>query len=119
MRISYNNKIFRSISNSDAGEVSDETIFRYFQNGEMVHGVYQGGEISYGTLIAKADKEGLLDMRYQHLNMRGELMTGECISTPEILDDGRIRIYEKWQWTCGEEESGESIVEEVKADGLE
>ena len=40
--------------------------------------------------------------------------TGICKSTPEILEDGRIRLHEKWQWTCGGGGAGESIVEEVK-----
>ncbi|MFN7927544.1 MAG: n-acetylglutamate synthase, partial [Blastocatellia bacterium] len=43
----------------------------------------------------------------------GELMTGICISTPEVLTDGRLRLHESWQWTCGERASGESIVEEI------
>ncbi len=52
-------------------------------------------------------------MRYQHLNQKGELMTGKCFSTPETLSDGRIRLREKWQWTSGDFSEGESIVEET------
>jgi len=40
-------------------------------------------------------------------------MTGVCRSTPELLPDGRIRLHEKWQWTCGDRASGESIIEEI------
>ena len=111
--LNYNNKTFRSISNSESGEVSGETVFQYFQNENLVHGVYSGGDIIYGTLIAVADPDGVLDMRYQHVNRDGLLMTGVCISTPELLNDGRIRLHEKWQWTCGNREKGESMVEEV------
>jgi hypothetical protein len=53
-------------------------------------------------------------MRYQHLNTRGEMMTGRCHSVPEILSDGRIRLRESWQWTCGDYSSGESVVDEVE-----
>lgn len=42
-------------------------------------------------------------------------MTGRCLSTPEYLPDGRIQLYEKWQWTSGDQSAGESIVEEVRA----
>lgn len=52
-------------------------------------------------------------MRYQHVNAEGELMTGICRSTPEVLADGRIRLHEKWRWTSGDLSSGESIIEEV------
>ena len=33
-------------------------------------------------------------MRYHQVNDRGELMTGVCRSTPEVLPDGRIRLHE-------------------------
>lgn len=72
-----------------------------------------GGAIVFGTLIAKCDKAGNLEMRYQQLNLDGNLMTGKCASTPEILADGRIRLHEKWQWTCGDFSEGESIIEEI------
>jgi hypothetical protein len=41
-------------------------------------------------------------------------MTGKCVSTPEITPDCKIRLYEKWKWTCGDFSSGESIIEEIK-----
>ena len=53
------------------------------------------------------------DMRYQHLNTAGELMTGVCISTPEILPDGGIRLHEKWRWTSGDLSEGSSVIEEI------
>jgi hypothetical protein len=53
-------------------------------------------------------------MRYQHLNSGGELMTGKCRSTPDILPDGRLRLRELWQWTSGDFSRGESVIEEVR-----
>jgi hypothetical protein len=41
-------------------------------------------------------------------------MTGTCISTPEILPDGRLRLHESWRWTSGDGSSGESAIEEVR-----
>ena len=64
-------------------------------------------------MIAKVFDDDSLEMRYQHLNKKGEFMTGKCDSKPEVLADGRIRLYEKWQWTSGDYSTGESIVEEV------
>jgi hypothetical protein len=64
-------------------------------------------------LIAKADENGKLEMRYQHLNKQGDLMTGIGHSTPEILKSGKIRLHEKWQWTSGNLTKGESIIEEM------
>ena len=56
-------------------------------------------------------------MRYLHRNKSAELMTGTCQSVPEILDTGKIRLHETWQWTCPEMPSdkskGTSILEEI------
>ncbi len=113
MRIHYDNRAFRSISNTETGEVGRDTIFKYHQDGDVVWAEYSGGEIVRGSLIAKVRPDGSLDMRYQHINRSGELMTGTCTSIPELLPDGRIRLHETWQWTCGDHSSGESAVEEM------
>jgi hypothetical protein len=113
-KIDYNNKRFVSCENSVNGEVSSETVFNYRQNGDLAWAEYSGGEIVFGTLIAKVVENDCLEMRYQHVNKNGELMTGNCFSTPEILADGRIRLHEKWQWTCGDHSSGNSTIEEIE-----
>lgn len=67
-----------------------------------------------GFLIATLEADSKLNARYQHVNVSGELMTGRCQSTPEVLDDGRVRLHEKWEWTSGDRSRGESVVEEVR-----
>ena len=113
MSINYHQKIFKSIANSDNGEVDQETRFHYQQQGNVVWAEYSGGTILKGFLVAKVLENNVLDMRYEHINQVAELMTGICISIPEILADGRIRLHEKWQWTSGDLSSGESIIEEI------
>jgi hypothetical protein len=111
--IDYNDRVFRSVSNSANGETSEETIFYYKQTGFQVTALYKGGHIADGSLTAVADEAGKLQMRYQHVNIEGQFLTGVCYSTPEILPNGKIRLYEKWQWTCGDYSKGESIIEEI------
>lgn len=111
--INYNGRIFRSASNSAEGEVDARTIFRYHQQGDMVWAEYAGGKIRFGQIIGVVLPDEKLELRYQHINENGELMTGICLSTPEVLQDGRLRLHEAWQWTCGDRASGESIVEEI------
>ena len=113
-KVNYDNRKFISIQNSETGEVSAETFFHYHQKDDLVWAEYAGGEIVFGSLIAKITDNDSLEMRYQHLNKQGELMTGKCFSTPEMLPDGRIRLHEKWCWTSGDFSTGESIVEEIK-----
>lgn len=112
--INYNGRKFATVQNSASGEVGADTVFYYHQEGDVVWAEYSGGEIVSGSLIAKCDAAGNLEMRYQHLNKQGELMTGKCRSTPEILPDGRVRLHEKWRWTSGDLSAGESVIEEIK-----
>ncbi len=113
MDIDYDGKIFRSVGNTANGEANDDTFFYYHQQGNIVTANYLGGSILYGNLIAKVGKAGKLDMRYQHLNRNQEFMTGQCISTPEVMENGKLRMHESWQWTCKDHSSGNSIVEEI------
>ncbi len=110
--INYNNKVFRPIINTENGETSDETIFLYRQVGNILTSEYSGGKIIKGHLIGLVDENGTIEMRYHQINNKGELMTGICISTPEILQNGQIRLHENWRWTCGDNSKGQSVIEE-------
>jgi len=113
MQFNYEGRVFRSVSNSTNGEAGAETHFHYHQQENVVWAAYGGGKVLLGSLLAKLNPDGSLDMRYHHLNQTGEFMTGECHSVPEILPDGRYRLREKWRWTCGDGSSGESVIEEL------
>ena len=113
MKYDLDGKVFRSISNTDNGDVGAETVFHYRQIGDVVTAEYRGGGIVTGHLIAKRLPSGQLDMRYHHMNDRGDMMLGRCLSTPEHLPDGRLRFYEQWQWLSGDLSSGSSVIEEV------
>ncbi len=111
--INYHNRIFRPVSTSENGEVSSETRFRYEQHGQIVTSAYTGGKIVYGHLIGVVDASGAIDMRYHQVNDKGELMTGRCRSSPELLPNGKIRLHESWEWTSGDQSKGQSVIEEL------
>lgn len=111
--ISYHNRRFSPVSNSDNGEVDQAMIFEYMQEGNILTCTYRGNQIRYGHLIGLVDDDGVINMRYHQVNAQGKLMTGTCTSTPEILPNGNIRLHESWQWTSGDMSSGESILEEI------
>ena len=113
--IDYDERVFGSVSNSDSGDVGIGTTFHYHQQGRIVWATYHGGAVAHGNLIAQVQPDGSLDMRYQHVTADGAIKTGRCLSRPEILVDGRIRLHERWQWTEGGTQMGESIIEEVRA----
>ena len=58
------------------------------------------------------DSAGNIEMRYHQVNIKDELMTGICVSKPEILQNGKIRLHENWEWTSGDKSKGTSIIEE-------
>lgn len=107
-------KRFVPLSNSASGEVGEGTVFEYHQGGDLVWADYSGGDIVTGHLIARVQNDGTLDMRYHHVNKSGEIMLGKCISTPELLSDGRLKFKENWQWLCGDHSSGYSEIVEIK-----
>lgn len=111
--MNYNNKKFRPVSNTKNGETSEQTVFHYYQKGNILTGEYSGGKIIRGQLIGLVDREGTIDMRYHQINEQGQIMTGICKSKPEILPNGKIRLHENWQWTSGNNSSGHSIIEEL------
>jgi len=110
--VDYNGKIFRPVLNSENGETSNETVFVYKQNGNILTSEYSGGKIKKGHLIGIVDENGNIDMRYHQVNYKEEIMTGKCKSKPEILKNGKIRLHESWEWTSGDKTKGQSILEE-------
>ena len=110
--IGYNNKVFSPVFNTENGETSNETVFVYRQTGNILTSEYSGGKIIKGHLIGLVNEKGEIDMRYHQVNLKGELMTGICYSKPEILENGKIRLHETWQWTSGDLSKGKSIIEE-------
>lgn len=110
MEFNLEGKIFKSVSNTENGEVGAETVFHYHQNERVVWAEYEGGDIVKGHLVANVLVSGQLDMRYHHINKRGEIMIGKCLSTPEWMNNGKIRFKEEWQWLTGDMSSGYSEI---------
>lgn len=112
LKINYHKKRFKPVSNSKHGEVEESTIFHYSQDGDVLWAVYQGEKIKLGTITGVVREDGSLEYSYQHVNDAGLIRSGKCISTPEILQDGKLVLHEHWQWNDSGEE-GESLMEEI------
>ena len=113
IKIDYDNKRFRPVSNSDNGEVSNDMIFHYKQTGNIITCTYREQNILAGHLIGIIDENSCIQMSYHQVNKDGELMTGICTSRPEKMDNGKIRLHESWQWTSGDRSKGHSVLEEI------
>lgn len=104
-----NDRQFIAIENSESGEVSAQTIFCYHQKDDTIWAEYSGGSVIRGFLVGTIDNQNHLHFNYQHINTAKILKSGHCDSVPKIVN-GKLRFYEKWKWTDGEE--GESVIEE-------
>ena len=93
------------------GDVGQETLFEYAEDGGVVHARYSGGAIRLGFLVGTRDGDALR-FRYAQLRADGTTATGRCESRIEALEDGRLRLHETWAWESQPGE-GTSVVEEV------
>ncbi len=105
------NKKFKGLDNTDNGEVSEDTIFHYRQKDNIVWATYEGGDIIFGTLSGRLDRDTIA-FNYQHRNIFEEFMTGRCITTI-TKKGGKLFLNENWQWTCGDHTNGKSILQEI------
>ncbi|MFK7920857.1 MAG: n-acetylglutamate synthase [Bacteroidia bacterium] len=112
MKFDLNHRKFKSLLNSDNGEVHDGTIFHYRQESKLIWAEYQGGKIQKGFLVGQVIGD-YLEFTYQHLNADFELMTGVCKSFPELSEGGKIKLNEDWKWTCKDFSAGKSILIEI------
>lgn len=110
--ICYEGKFFVPKVNTPNGEVDGQTLFEYHQKGNILWADYAGGEIIKGHLIGTVDSNGELDFYYQHINEHRQIRVGKCHSIPRILENGKIELYEEWQWLNGDQSKGFSIISE-------
>lgn len=57
-RINYNGIIFTPQSNTENGEVIEETVFRYFQENDLFWAEYGGGDVLKGHIVGTVDENG-------------------------------------------------------------
>jgi hypothetical protein len=114
-KINYHGRKFRGISNTPNGQVSGDTIFHYTQSGNKLIATYTGGSILDGHMIGHVHEDNSLEFVYHHIDDAGVLKSGRCKSTAEILNDGRIRLHESWEWTNGGDGKGSSVIEEIRS----
>lgn len=111
-RICYEGKFFVPVTNTENGEVDNQTLFAYHQSGNILWAEYYGGEIKKGTMIGLVGLNGELDFYYQHINQNNDIRIGKCHSVPRVLDNGKIELSEQWQWLNGDKSKGISTVRE-------
>jgi len=108
--IDYEGKTFSPVVNTENGEVDDNTIFNYHQDGFVFTADYKGGDVKFGFMVGQVSLNGELNFYYEHINIRNEIRAGKCHSIPQINANGKIELHEEWQWLNGDCSTGNSIV---------
>jgi hypothetical protein len=108
--MNYDNRRFRPVGGR-AGEEARVAV--YHQQGDLLWGEFTGGHARRGVLTGTAASDGRLEFGYCMVLDTGEVITGHCRSTPEILADGRIRLHEQWERFGAQASIGTSFIEEI------
>jgi hypothetical protein len=111
--VSYDGRLFRSQATVTAAGDSTPT-GHYHQSGDLVWAEFSGGAVRLGRLVGTAGPDGVLTAAYSQVLDDGRVVCGTCLSTPQTLPDGRVRLREDWTRTDGSR--GTSWIEEVPRD---
>ena len=103
----FNNKTFSLVENSENGNATSKTIFRYKQEDNLVTADYHGGGIKYGKIISRLEND-LLHMLYQCLTDEGELKAGKAIAQVSLNEKNKIMLKLDWEWMGESKENGTS-----------
>lgn len=94
------------VVDNEHGLSSQDTIFRYYQDGEIVTGDYSGGEIEQGRFVGKYVKTNRIDLLFQCITCSGELLSGEAKGSVDSDDAGLLRLVFDWRWLSGAHGNG-------------
>ena len=108
---SLDGRRFQAAAQVAGGDVGEETLFEYAEDGGVIHARYGGGAIRLGFLVGTREGDHL-SFRYAQLRADGTTATGHCESDIETLPDGRLRLNETWRWES-HDGAGTSAVDEV------
>lgn len=111
-RIDYDGRRFRPVNDANA---EPSRVAVYHQDGDLLWGEFLGGRARRGALTGTCAPDGSLDFAYCMVTDSGDVISGHCASTPQVLDDGRIRLHEMWERYGRHAGSGTSDIEEIAA----
>ena len=102
-------KTFRAIANSSNGTISTDTTMTFVSEDERgILGVYAGGTIRTGQLVARWKSDGTLEMLYQCVTLSDELKAGRALARFSHMSDKTLCMHLDWQWLTGDQSEGVS-----------
>jgi hypothetical protein len=85
----------------------------YRQDGDLVWAEVSGGEVRRGAITGVRDATGTLHLGYTIVLAGGDVVCGHTVNTPEVGDNGRVRLREVWERYRPQAATGISYLDEV------
>lgn len=110
--MNLDNKKFITTENKN-GLSTNETVFHYFQKGQVITGQYKGGAIQEGFIVGKQTDDSKIELIFQCLTKDGELKVGESKGVVSKNINGKLELSFEWSWLNGDLSGGESHYTEI------
>ena len=102
-------KTFRAVANSSSGTINTETTMTFVAADDRgIRGVYGGGTIRAGQVIAWRKDASTIEMLYQCVTISDELKAGRALARFSLGPDQALRMHLDWQWLTGDRSGGAS-----------
>jgi hypothetical protein len=100
---------FRAVANSTNGTLNTDTTMTFVSEDESsILGVYRGGTIRTGNVVATRKSPSTIEMLYHCVTTSGELKAGRAMGSFARNADGRLCMHLDWQWLTGDQSKGAS-----------
>jgi hypothetical protein len=100
---------FRAVANSINGTLNTDTTMTFVSEDEWgILGVYGGGTIRTGSVVASRKGPSTIEMLYQCVTTSGELKAGRATASFSHDSDRRLCMHLDWQWLTGDRSKGAS-----------
>ena len=99
------------IKTAPTGVIGEGTRFHFTQQGAIVSAHYTGGPVTVGYLVGMLENEKL-EFRYAQMSSAGRLDGGHSFCELKRHDNGKLRIYEHFEWES-RPTTGTNVWEEI------
>ncbi len=102
-------KTFRAIANSTNGTINTDTTMTFVSDDERgIAGVYAGGTIKTGQVIARRLDDATVEMLYHCVTVTSELKAGRALARFTKTPEHALCMHLDWQWLTGDQSVGVS-----------
>jgi hypothetical protein len=100
-------EIFRATVNSSNGTLNTDTTMTFVSEDESgILGVYAGGTVKTGSVVARRTGDSIVEMLYHCVTVSGELRAGQARARFTSDPERGLCMQLDWQWLTGDRTSG-------------